>query len=267
MPWVLAIMMFVSMIVAAAALALANAASLVAGGVQNSYSVELPGGPSEAIAAASVIRQLPGVVNAKPIGEAELRATLERWLGKAADSADLPLPALIDFDISPAGNPEQLAGAISRHIPGGRLTGHRGELAPLLSAMRSLIWLAWGLVLLMAAATASAVVLAAQGALDTHRPTIEVMHGIGATDRQLAHLFQRSIAIDALIGSLAGAGAAALVLLAIIGGRAALIGELTGTAVLGWTDMVLLAVMPVAGTVLAAIVARHAVLRTLQRSL
>jgi hypothetical protein len=33
------------------------------------------------------------------------------------------------------------------------------------------------------------------------------MHGIGATDPQLTHLFQRKIAIDALIGALAGAAA------------------------------------------------------------
>ena len=68
---------------------------------------------------------------------------------------------------------------------------------------------AFGLVLLLSAAAAAAVVLAARGALDTHRFTIEVMHGIGATDLQVTHLFQRKIAIDALIGSLAGALAAA----------------------------------------------------------
>ena len=67
--------------------------------------------------------------------------------------------------------------------------------------------------LLIALATAAAVVLAARGALDTHRATIEVMHGIGATDLQVARLFQRKIALDALFGGLAGGVAAALVLL------------------------------------------------------
>ena len=62
-------------------------------------------------------------------------------------------------------------------------------------------------------ATAAAVVLATRGALDTHRFTIEVMHGIGATDRQIAALFQRRIAIDSLTGSLVGAALAGAVLL------------------------------------------------------
>ena len=68
-------------------------------------------------------------------------------------------------------------------------------------------------------------VLAARGALDTHRFTIEVMHGIGATDVQVTHLFQRKIAIDALIGSLLGGVAAALVLLGLAAG-ASFAGEL-----------------------------------------
>ena len=61
-------------------------------------------------------------------------------------------------------------------------------------------------------AAAAAVVLAARGALDTHRFTIEVMHGIGATDLQITHLFQRKIAVDALAGSLIGEPLPAFVL-------------------------------------------------------
>jgi cell division transport system permease protein len=122
------------------------------------------------------------------------------------------------------------------------------------------------LVLLLSAAAAAAVVLAARGALDTHRFTIEVMHGIGATDLQVTHLFQRKIAIDALIGSVAGAVAAAVVLLLLAGG-ASFAGELTGGAALGPRDLVILAILPFALTALATWVARVAVLRTLREAL
>src|SRR5205085_2526996 len=80
---------------------------------------------------------------------------------------------------------------------------------------------AFGLVVLLSAAAAAAVVLAAKGALDTHRFTIEVMHGIGATDIQVTHLFQRKIAIDSFLGSMAGGLAAAFVLALLAGERAA----------------------------------------------
>ena len=86
--------------------------------------------------------------------------------------------------------------------PGARIIAHRDSVAPLLNSLSVLQAVAFGLVLLLSAAAAAAVVLAARGALDTHRFTIEVMHGIGATDLQVTHLFQRKIAIDAFIGSL-----------------------------------------------------------------
>jgi cell division transport system permease protein len=125
---------------------------------------------------------------------------------------------------------------------------------------------AFGLVLLLSAAAAAAVVLAARGALDTHRFTIEVMHGIGATDLQVTHLFQRKIAIDALIGSVTGGLAAAAVLLLLAGG-ASFAGDLTGGATLGLADFIVLALLPFALTALATWVARTAVLRALREAL
>ncbi len=101
---------------------------------------------------------------------------------------------------------------------------------PLLRSLRLLQWLAFGLVVLLGGAASAAVVLAARGALDTHRFTIEVMHGIGATDVQVTRLFQRKIALDALVGSLAGGIAAALVLLMLSAG-AALRGRIDGRRV------------------------------------
>jgi len=110
------------------------------------------------------------------------------------------------------------------------------------------------------------VVLAARGALDTHRFTIEVMHGIGATDLQVTHLFQRKIAIDALIGSIVGGLAAAAVLLLLAGG-AAFAGEFTGGATLSLGDLAILALLPFALTALATWVARTAVLQALRQAL
>ncbi len=119
---------------------------------------------------------------------------------------------------------------------------------------------------LLSAAAAAALALAARGALDTHRATIEVMHGIGATDLQVTHLFQRKIAIDALAGSLVGAAAAALILLGMAAG-AAFAGELTGGALLTARDLLLLAVLPFALAGLATWVARTAVLAALRQAL
>jgi len=121
-------------------------------------------------------------------------------------------------------------------------------------------------VVLLAGASAAAIVLAARAALDTHRSTIEILHGIGATDDQITALFQRKIAIDALAGSLVG-GLAAGLSLALLAAGSAFLGQLTGGVTLAWSDLIILAALPLALTALATFVARTAVLARLRQSL
>lgn len=123
-----------------------------------------------------------------------------------------------------------------------------------------------GLVLLIALASAAAVVLAARGALDTHRGTIEVMHGIGATDEQVARLFVRQIAIDALLGGIAGAVAAGVIIALILGG-AGTATMLAGTPPVGWNDVLWLVMLPIAIALLATQVGRGALMRALRERL
>jgi len=200
------------------------------------------------------------------VPESEMRRTLERWLGPAANSTDLPVPALINFDVRSGADLGAIQQRVEAAARGARITAHSEAVGPLLRSLRVLQWVAFGLVLLLSAAACAAVVLAARGALDTHRFTIEVMHGIGATDLQVTHLFQRKIAIDAFAGSIAGATAAALVLLLLSAG-ASFAGELTGGATLGPLDLVILALLPLALTILATWVARTAVLTALRQAL
>jgi len=265
-PWVIAIMTFSIMLIAASGLALASTAALVARSIESRYALEVPGGAASLAPLAQVVRSTAGVTSVEAVPESDMRQTLERWLGPAAQSAELPVPALINFDAAPGtrlGALQQRARVIA---PGARLVAHRDSVGPLLHSLRLLQWVAFGLVVLLSIAASAAVVLAARGALDTHRFTIEVMHGIGATDLQVTHLFQRKILIDALVGSLAGAFAAAIVLLLLASG-AALAGELTGGATLGLLDLLVLALLPFALTVLATWVARTAVLRSLRKAL
>jgi cell division transport system permease protein len=134
-------------------------------------------------------------------------------------------------------------------------------------ALASLQWLALGLVVLLAGTSAAAVWLAARSALGSNRETIEVIHLLGATDGQIARLFERSIGLDAAIGGLAGLtlGAGALWLL---GGQFARLGSgMVAGGALGPIDWVLLAAVPVAGVVLAMLTARLTVLGALRRML
>jgi len=265
-PWVIAIMSFSIMIIAATGLALANTAGSLTRAVEARYAVEIPNGASNLDALAAALRSAPGVTSVEAVPESEMRRTLERWLGPAAQSADLPVPALVNFDVKPGLALAPIERRVRAIAPGAQISAHADRVGPLLRSMRALQWLAFGLVLLLSAAAAAAVVLAARGALDTHRSTIEVMHGIGATDLQLTHLFQRKIALDALLGSLVGAAAGSLVLLLLASG-ASFAGALVGGATLAPLDLVALLLLPLVLTALATWVGRMAVLAALRETL
>lgn len=265
-PVLIAIMCFVMVVVGAAGLALANTASVVKAGVDRRYSIQISDGAAKAPAAIAAARAQRGVAGVEQVPPEDLRRTLERWLGPAGQEADLPLPAIIDVELRPGANPAAIGQSIERAVPGARFIAHRSSLEPLLKALRGLTLLALGLVLLIALASAAAVVLAARGALDTHRGTIEVMHGIGATDDQVARLFVRQIAVDALLGGLAGAALAGLIIALILGG-AGTATMLAGAPPLGWDDATLLAILPIAIALLATQVARGALMRALRERL
>ena len=265
---VMAIMTFAMMVVAVAGLALANSAGQVASGVENRYVIELPAAArTEVDRAAAAARSVPGVRDVTPVPESEMRRTLGRWLGEAASSPDLPVPALVTLELAPGTDPSAVAAKLQAAVPSARFIAETAELKPLLRSIQALQWLAVSLVLLMAAATAAAIVLAARGALDTHRPTIEIMHGIGATDAQLTRLFERKIGFDAIAGAAAGAAAAAAVLLFVGGTGAAFAGELTTSTPLGSGDLLLIALIPFTAVGLAVAVAHWTLLRALRATL
>jgi len=265
-PWVIAVMSFSIMLIAATGLALANTAGVLSRAIEARYALEVPGGRIDMTALLTSMRSMPGVVSAEAVPESEMRETLEKWLGPEAQSSDLPVPALINFDVAGGAKLDAIQRRAQKIAPAARIVAHRDSVAPLLRSLTVLQIVALGLVLLLSAAAAAAVVLAARGALDTHRFTIEVMHGIGATDLQVTHLFQRKILIDAFVGSVTGGIGAAGVLLLLAGG-AAFAGDLTGGATLGMVDVIILSLLPLALTVLATWVARMAVLRTLREAL
>jgi len=264
-PYVIAIMTFAMMIVAAAGLALANAAGIVASAVEHRFVLQIPDS-SKLGPAVAAARGLRGVEAVEPVPEDDLRRTLERWVGPGGLGEELPLPALVHVDVSDGADPAVIGRSLERSVPGARFIAEQSVVKPLLGSLRALQWLALALVLLMAAATSAAVVLAARGALDTHRSTIEIMHGIGATDEQIARLFQRKIALDALAGALGGGAAAALVLALVASGGLVLARDLAGGAPLGTSDLAILALLPIAAVALATAVARLAVLGALRKA-
>lgn len=277
MPWVIAIMIALTVIAAAGGLALRNAARVASADLEGGVTVQVvTAAPVErnrqADAALGALRATPGVVQAQRVAQDQLNTLVEPWLGtRPGDDVEaLPLPALIDVRLSGPATPARLAAlraALARPAPAARVDAQAGWLAPVFRAIHALQWLAGGLIALLAFATVAAVLLASRNALGNHRDTIEIVHMLGGTDRQIARVFQRSMAVDAAAGGLVGL-LAGLVVLVVLGGQFAALGSgMVGAATLGWTDWLVIAAIPLAGVALAVVTARLTVLGALRRML
>lgn len=272
MVWVLAIMLFLTVLAAALGVGTARAASALGASLAGRATVVIAtADPAvrarQASAAAAALRALPDVTRVAPVSPRELATLLGPWLGEAGSDPDLPIPALIDVDVAdPAATP-RIERALAGVAPGARLDRHGDALSGVTALLTTLTLLAVGLVALMLAATAAVVVLAARAGLDAHRGTIDVMHGLGATDVQVARLFQRRLARDAIMGGVIGAFPA-LALVGVLGAQAGGLGSaLLGAVTLGTGGWIVLTLLPFAFVALAAFVARRAIVRTLARTL
>jgi cell division transport system permease protein len=272
MTWVMAIMLFLTILAAALGLGTRQSAHALERQLAGRLTVQVVEGSPvarDALAArmVSVLRALPEVRRATPVDRAELTRLLEPWLGSAGADADLPVPAMIDVDLDGDVDPGRVVAAVKRLSADARVDRHQSWMSPVSGFLGTLTWLALGIVLLMLGATAAVVVLAARAGLETHRATIEVMHMLGSTDVQVARLFQRRIAIDAAIGGTAGA-VVALAVLAFVGTQLAALGsQLLGGITLSAGDWALLVLLPFGFVLLAMIAARQTVVAALRASL
>ncbi len=286
-PWVIAIMTALTVIAAAGGLALGSIAGAAGDELAGGVTIQIAGPPEaqaarQAQAAVTALADSDGVQSLRRLSPDERAALIEPWLGDlglgesegtagaAADDSLLVLPELIEVQLTgPADQAalDALRARIAQGAPDALVNADTGWLAPVRQAIEAMQWLALALVGLLALATLAAVLLASRSALAANREIIELMHLLGAADRQVAQLFQRAAAVGAGIGGAAGF-VVAVVVIAGLGGRFAALGPGASGGTAGGLHplhWILLALIPVMATVLAAITARLTVLATLRR--
>lgn len=275
MPWVIAIMLFLTLLVAAGGLTLTEAARQGGQDLARQVTVQIiESDPAQRAAQRAAVtralRKLDSIAEVKPVPDAQVRALLEPWLGTGVMDADVPVPALVDVRFASEPTAETLSrlqSTLRSVAPNIRVDSHSSWMAPLFELMRALLWLAAAVFLLLLVATSAVVILAVRSTLNTHRETIEIMHMMGGTDAQAARLFQRRVALDALLGGIIGFMVAAVVIITV-GDRFAAVepGLLSGAhfPYYGWA---ILALIPLAVMALAMLMARMTVISALKRML
>ena len=275
MPWVLAIMVALTVLAAGAGLALGNivgdARSELAGGATVQILDADPNTRAEQAAAAQEALQAMDIVaQSRLIPQEELDALLEPWLGGSGDAETVPVPALIDVRLDGKADAQALdtlRTRIAGVAPDARVDAQSSWLQPVFAALSSLQYLALALVVLLAVTSAAAVFLAARSALGNNRETISIVHLLGGTDGQIAKLFQRAILYDSILGGIVGL---ILGLAAVVGlgyQFAALDSGMVASAGLDWLDWILIALIPIFGVALAVVTARFTVLAAVRKML
>lgn len=271
MTWIMAIMLLLTVLAAATGLGMVNAAAALDRQLAGRLTVQVVDADAgrrdrDTAAVMTALSQMPAVKRATPVDRGRLTELLRPWLGDASSDADVPLPSLIDVDMSVPSEESaaHVAAGVRAVAPSARVDAQSRWLSPVADFMRTMIAAALALVLLMAAATSAAVLLAVRAGLETHRDTIAILHILGSTDVQIARLFQRRIALDTIVGGAIGAVAAMIATWAITRQMAGMGSELLGGAVLGQRDWLLLAALPVVFALVATVAARVAVLRRLR---
>jgi len=170
----------------------------------------------ETDAALTVLRQTPGIAHAALLSDAEMQNLVEPWLGKGALIEDLPMPKLIDVTLMPGETVDlaALGARLQSAAPHARLDDHRHWIARLKALSATVVWSAYGILFLIAIATAATVAFATRAGLEAQHEMVALLHQMGAHAGFIARAFERHYALAALVSSTAGALLAALVFLA-----------------------------------------------------
>lgn len=216
-------------------------------GAAAAVTVQLPAADAaQTQRALSTLRAMPEVAEARAMDEARLAELLRPWLGGAGA---LPLPAVIELRLrDPRTDPVLVGDRLAASVPGAVVEAHGLWVARLAALARSLQLLSWAVLALVAGVAAAVVAVATRAGLAARRDAVEVLHGLGARDAEIAGRFAWRIGLLAAGGALLGAVAAvpALALLADLAGPWIGTGEGSrgGWAMLPWPALA--AVPPVA---------------------
>lgn len=152
--------------------------------------------------ALTILRQTPGVAEARALTVEEQTALLSPWFGPHLPIDTLPVPQLIEVTENDEGYDQAgLRLRLSAEVPGAVLDDHTRWRDPLVAAANSLRRLALVSILLIGGATAAMITLAANAALAANAQVIEVLRLVGAQDRFIAGAFVRRFTLRTLIGA------------------------------------------------------------------
>jgi cell division transport system permease protein len=271
--FVIAVMAFLAALALGASLVATRAAHGWQSGLSDRVTVQVmppeQGDPragldTETKAVLTVLGATPGIAHANLLSDAEINALVEPWIGKDGVVAGIPLPRLIDATIVPGENIDvaALAAKLKQAAPHASVDDHRRWIARLRGVADAVRYSAYGILLLIAGATAAAVSFATRAGLEAHHEMVALLHQMGALPGFIARAVEWHYFISAMMAAALGTLFAALLFLGA-GGL-----EVFGLEAvpflppisLKWIEIPWLLAVPVAASMIAWATARISVL-------
>ena len=212
---VIAVMAFLAALALGASLVATRAAHGWQSGLSDRITVQVmppedgdtrAGLDTETQAAVSVLNATPGIAHAAPLSDAEINALVEPWIGKDGAVSGIPLPRLIDAAITPGEDVDvgRLAARLKQAAPHASVDDHRRWIARLRGLADAVRYSAYGILLLIAGATAAAVSFATRAGLDAHHEMVALLHQMGALPGFIARAVEWHYFISALFAAALG---------------------------------------------------------------
>ena len=221
LPLLVGAMVFLAALALAGAIAASGLAAHWRGGAAAMVTVTVPnpdaadGAAPRADRVAHVLAATPGLASYRRLPDDEIASLLKPWLGEDLTRLSAHMPAI--FEVRLGGSPMDpgLAAQLEKAAPGSLIERNGEWLARLADLVRSLQACA-ALALVVVTGVAAAVVsVATRAGLAARRESIEIVHGLGATDRLIAGQFARRVTWLAVIGAVIGLAVAVPVLLGL----------------------------------------------------
>ena len=188
-----------------------DAASLVTVQVPQPAAPATAGG-SRQDAVAGLLGKIPAA-SVRRLDEPEIAGLLKPWLGDDAPQLSLLLPAV--FELRAGTTPPALPAQLEAAAPGTLIEQNGAWLDRLVTLAASLRACAALALLVVGLVAACVVAMAARAGLAARRDAIEIVHGLGATDRTIAGQFAGRLTGLTFAGAVAGVLLALPVLLGL----------------------------------------------------
>lgn len=220
LPVLVGAMSFLAALALGGALACANLAQSWQGDTAAALTIQIPqpadpDAGNDGTRLAAVQRALAAnhdVEDATVLTTAEMNRLIAPWIGGDAASLGLALPAIITAQWAGSGSSDALAAQLQQLSPGTVIRTGAIWAQRVATLTTSLQGCALAVLLIVALVAAAVVAVATRSGLAQLRDTIEIVHGLGALEADIATRFAGRATWLALAGSLGGAVLAAPVL-------------------------------------------------------